>query len=29
MVIMASIGMPTGDSCSRSTGELIFYNRVN
>jgi len=24
MVIMASIGVPTGDTRSRSTGELIF-----
>jgi len=29
MVIMASIGTPTGDSRSRSTGKLIFDDRVS
>jgi len=29
MVIMASIGMPMGDSRSRNTGEIISYDRVD
>ncbi len=28
MVIMASIGTPTGDARSRSTGKLIFFSKV-